>query len=635
MASRAFVVAVGCLGIVLMAAGPNQPAPFAMEKCAAGTSTVAANEAGNPQARHAAQKGLDFLGKEASAWQQGHQCFGCHVQAVTLEAMSVGVHNQYSVPKSALDDMLNGMLRIPGGARRPRGFSYHDDSLLAPSKAFGGAAFARYDQWVNSTVRDDLPRVAKELLEYQQQDGSIRLDWTNPPVGAGTIQGTFQAMQTWRQTYTRTADDKWLPPIRKAEKYIQAQVASWKQAPPANLQDANYALMALGAAGVGNAEESVQRLTRSVLASQNRDGGWGFQKGGESNAFATGQTLYALRLVGLTDRDPVVARGTTWLTSHQAEDGGWSHAGFGKAEAMWGVLGLVSVDVLTVAINGLQDGQHVDGVQQVAVEARDNQGGGVTQVELLVDDLRVFGACGSKLTYAWNTANLETGKHIVDAVAVNAKGQRSLRRIEVYAGSLYLTQLGSRFSDNGTVFSLRNIAPETVKGSVALEIHDVKEVEGLPKAGDKVYGTSQAAAAPGPMSFFWDGKGSDGKARPRGRYVAQVSFKDLAGKAVQTEELFFTHDTDEAQRANYAQVQGQLKLGGAAPAANTPVELVDDKGRVVQRTVSTEAGQYRFKNVDAGKYKVRISKRGFRAMEQDIQAGKAEEAEASANLLAE
>jgi hypothetical protein len=81
----------------------------------------------------------------------------------------------------------------------------------------------------------------------------------------------------------------------------------------------------------------------------------------EANAFATGQTVHALRSLGASDDDPAVARGTRWLVTHQAEDGGWSHGGSGKAEAMWAVFGLVSVDVMSLSLEGVRDGEHAGG----------------------------------------------------------------------------------------------------------------------------------------------------------------------------------------------------------------------------------------------------------------------------------
>ena len=54
----------------------------------------------------------------------------------------------------------------------------------------------------------------------------------------------------------------------------------------------------------------------------------------------------------------------------------------------------------------------------------------------------------------------------------------------------------------------------------------------------------------------------------------------------------------------------------------------------VQSTVSTEQGNYRFKNVDTGKYKVRVRKDGYDAPEVPVMAAPAKAAEASSALIA-
>ena len=60
-------------------------------------------------ARRGAQRGLGFVAREAADWQQRNQCYGCHVQAVTLEALSIGLHNQYEVPKADLATIASGL----------------------------------------------------------------------------------------------------------------------------------------------------------------------------------------------------------------------------------------------------------------------------------------------------------------------------------------------------------------------------------------------------------------------------------------------------------------------------------------------------------------------------------------------
>ena len=383
--------------------------------------------------------------------------------------------------------------------------------------------------------------------------------------------------------------------------------------------------MGLGAAGVGSNDETVQKLAKLLLGRQQKDGGWAFDGAAPSSAFTTGQTLYALRVAGMTDRDAALARGTGWLIAQQAQDGGWSHAGSGKAEAMWGVLGLVSVDVLGVASTGLQDGDHVTDHQAIGLEARDNDpaGGGVTKVELQIDDVLVKSACAARLSYTWDTASAEPGKHVIDLLATNAKGQTSRRRLEVYAGAVYMTQIGARASETTTEITLRDIAEKDSKGTIEMAILSADKTHQI--------ATVTRPSEPGAISLAWDGSTSVGGRAPEGKYVARLAFK-RGTETVQTEDVPFVRGTEAAQRANYGEVQGQLALPDGAAAANAPVELVDDNDNVIQSARTTASGQYRFKGVDAGKYKLRVMKKGFGKIEAPVAAKRAEEAKQDLRL---
>jgi squalene-hopene/tetraprenyl-beta-curcumene cyclase len=641
---RTVYLAVVAAGLVIAAVlvrkpqGPPMPGksgdgpkPFVLGQCPAPTgNSVPVVEQGDPRARAAAQRGLDFLAREALGWQGEHNCYGCHVHAVTLEAMVVGVHHQYNVPQDDMNALVDGMVHLSGGARDTMGFAYQHTDLLAPSKAFGGAAFARYDQLVRSDLQEDLVHTAEDLLKFQQEDGHILVGWTNGPVGAGEIQATYQATQTWRQAYARTADDKWLLPIQRAERYVRKQVADRRSTGGVNLplQDCNYAMMALHEAGVGDGDDDVGALLDQVTKQQHDDGGWGLSVGNESGAFATGQTLYALRLLGRSDGDPVVKRGTEWLITHQNGDGGWSHTGFGKAEAMWAVLGLVSVDVLSLNVAGLQDGQHADGTLTLTADAKDNQAGGVSKVELSIDDVPTFGACGARLSYRWNSDGAQPGKHLVDVIATNAQGKTSRRRLEVYTGPTFLTQIGSRSADDGTIVTTRNIAPGK-GGTVELQVLTVEDRGGTPVAGKQVASVTQGGA-PGPASLFWNGRDEKGIALPKGRYLGRLVYRK-DDKIVQSEEIPIVHDTVEAQANDYGQLEGALKLKGAE-LSNANVELVDHNGNVVQRSVSTASGKYRFKNVDGGDYLIRVAKPGFAPVMKKMTARKGKSGAADLDL---
>lgn len=579
---------------------------------------------GDPDARRAAQRGLEFVSREAVAWQGRNNCFGCHVQAVTFEALTVGREHQYDVSEPEFREVLRGLTEINGGHRHAGGLSVGGSGMPATSRAFGGAAFARYDRTVDGALRDDLLAVAAQLVEYQNPDGSVRNDDTRFPVVQGPLQATTQALQAWHQAYSRSANERWLGPIREAEAWLQGQARRLTDQPDAGTVDLNYAVMGLLEAGAQPSEATLTALASRLRERQSSDGAWSFQPSGAANAFATGQSLHALRSLGASDDDAAVARGTRWLVTHQAEDGGWSHDGSGKAEAMWAVFGLVSVDVMSLSLEGARDGEHAEGRPLVRARAVDNNGSAVQQVEMLVDDNPVGRACGAALSQAVDFGDLPAGVHTLDVVATNERGQTARRRMEFYTGQYYLVTPGTRWSDGRTVFSLRNVAPREVAGTVRVRVRTPD--------GREVW-QHDAPAAQGPVRVSWDGHPSQGAAAPAGRYVATVSYVDRAGHALQEIELPFVHDTAEAQQAQYAQVQGQLNAEGAGGAANAEVELIDHAGRVVQRTQSTESGAYRFSNIDRGNYRVRVSRRGFRPAEAPVAAAPAATSSADMRLM--
>lgn len=430
------------------------------------------------------------------------------------------------------------------------------------------------------------------------------------------MQATTQALQTWRQAWARSADARWLAPMRRAEAWVQTRARALSDDPSAGTVPLNYAVMGLLAAGAQPSEAALTALAAQLRRRQREDGGWGYQPTGESNAFATGQTLHALRSLGASDDDAVVARGTRWLITHQGEDGGWSRGGSGKAEAMWAVFGLVSIDVMSASLEGLRDGEHVDGDRTLTGRAVDNNGAPVQQVDLLVDDVPVARACGSAVTWRLDSASLQPGVHTLDLVGTNARGQTTRRRVEVYAGAHYLVRAATQWRDGATEINLRNVAPAARSGSVRVLVRPERE-------GATAVWTHTQPAAQGPLQLTWNGRDTAGAAQPAGRYVAAITLLDPAGRPQHSLELPFVHEDTAARDARYGQVTGQLQAEGAQAAANAEVELVDASGRVVQRTMSNEAGNWRFRDVDQGQYRVRVRRAGFRAAEMPVSAAPA------------
>jgi squalene-hopene/tetraprenyl-beta-curcumene cyclase len=594
---------------------------FLLLSAGAASAGTSGPGSGAKDVRAAAQKSLDWLSEATPAWQKQHGCYGCHVQAVTMHAMSVAKSHSYRVDDSALKNVFHGLTTIRGGARTAGGMGGGGWGG-AESKAFGGIALAHYDQLIHSDARDDLITTARGLLAHQLQDGSVPPKVAHFPIVAGPIHTTWMSVQTWRQAFARTADDVWLAPIRSAEGYLRKRALGYTDGDkPDSVQDLNYAVLGLLEAGAGRSDKGVALLKKMILARQLDDGAWGFRDGEAASPFATGQTLYVLRTLGLTDNDRSVSRGTRWLMKHQGKDGAWSHGGSAKAEAMWGVLGLVAIDVADVEVSGIEDGSRLEKTARLVVRARTNSKKKVSRVRIFLDDVLVAEQKGASGAAAIDPKKLEQGLHLVDVVA-DVGGSEAWRRVAFYAGDFFLTDVGSRYHADGTRITFRQLSEPSKKERVRLELFDGKK---------RVFSKSLSAAH-GPMQVHFKDDKVLGK-----KLKAKLSFVDAAGKTRQTVEHELVHDTPAAQAARYAQVQGRLAMEDDKAVANTWVELVDERGQVVQRVKTTRSGQYRFKNVSGGKkLKVRVKKQGFADWSRDVAPVAAgAEAQADAELSRE
>lgn len=624
------LVALGC-GAAQGRAAPSGPLVAELESCTdVGIGGPVSRAEVDPRARGAAQRGLDFLAADTIAWQRQHDCYGCHVQAVTLDAMIVGRRHHFRVGEDDLREVLRGLLDVPGGARGANGFSVGGDPthLVETSRSFGGAALAEYDEHVSGELEAELIATADALLEHQDPDGSVRSTDHRPPVVAGLMQSTGQAARVWRQAHARTADDRWLLPIHRAEEYIRARASQLTDESATDLQDLDYAIIGLLAAGATPNERVVTLLARSLRARQGEDGGWSFRAGGASDAFATGQALYVLRRLGAGTDDAALRRGVAWLTGAQNEDGSWSTGGDRRGEAMWAVLGLVSVDVMSLSVTGLEDGARATAPTTLEARAESAEGTAVRSLELRIDDVLVRRACAGSADLALDPSRLRAGAHRLDVVATDARGQVSRRRLSFYTGDHFLTSAGARFEGGRTIVSLRNLAPRAMESRVRLTVF---RHEG--ERGERVWHTT-VPSAEGAMSLAWEGRSDGGEEAPRGRYLAELVLVDAEGRERHRVEVPFVHDTAEAQDARFGQVAGQIDFDDAR-VEGAQVELLDEGGRVVQTTTTTRSGRYRFRHLDEGRYRVRVRRAGFRDVEASVETAPASAGAADLELQAQ
>lgn len=78
-----------------------------------------------------------------------------------------------------------------------------------------------------------------------------------------------------------------------------------------------------GRAQFGATPDELRAARDAVLATQRDDGGWAQLAAMESDAYATGQSLFALHAAGMPSGELAYRRGVEYLLKTQQADGSW------------------------------------------------------------------------------------------------------------------------------------------------------------------------------------------------------------------------------------------------------------------------------------------------------------------------
>lgn len=98
------------------------------------------------------------------------------------------------------------------------------------------------------------------------------------------------------------------------------------------LNDDVFGLLALKAAGFGNADTVVAGIKDYILSHQNSDGGWSFTVPGNSDSNTTGAAIAALAAAGVPSSDTRIAKALDYLKTAQNNDGGFTY----DPKSQWG-----------------------------------------------------------------------------------------------------------------------------------------------------------------------------------------------------------------------------------------------------------------------------------------------------------
>lgn len=279
---------------------------------AAFTNLPSVNKKIDPEEiKNAINKSLPLLQSSSHIFlENAGGCHSCHHQALGAVNFSMAREKGFAVNDTSLHEALESIISTMES--RKALFAENDDPVaivMTGSYDLWGLSANHYPS--NKTIE----LLVKNLMQRQTKEGCWVSPNPRPPLEYYSFTATaivlkgiqyyaVPSLQTEISLRTERARS-WLMntvPETNEEKVFQLLGLAWTKADP----------------------KIIQQQAKKLLASQHDDGGWAQLNSLETDAYATGQSLYALNQSGqLKADDPVYQKGITFLLRTQYDDGSW------------------------------------------------------------------------------------------------------------------------------------------------------------------------------------------------------------------------------------------------------------------------------------------------------------------------
>lgn len=125
-----------------------------------------------------------------------------------------------------------------------------------------------------------------------------------------------------------------------------------------------------------------------------------------------------------------VSNGSTTLSLRASDAAGNTATSAGVVVTVSNVA-VADTSAPVLRISNPVDGSVVSGNVGIRVEASDDSGAAAISQTLLINGTRVASATGGSLSFNWNTRKVKPGSYVIQAVAVDAAGNRSTQSVTV------------------------------------------------------------------------------------------------------------------------------------------------------------------------------------------------------------
>ena len=257
----------------------------------------------------AIERGLLVLERGAGAYPGNQSCFSCHHQTLPMLAMTTARDAGLKFNRELFDAQVK-FTRKSFDERKAR---------LSKGEHVGGrAATVSFGLWMLSLADespDDLgAAMTAYLLSVQQSDGRWKPPSNRPPLEVSSVSCTVLSAIGMKRLASQDQQEQVAASITLAKAWLAT-------APLEDQEDLNFALW--GEVLLGGFEARMERLRDRILAARNVDGGWSQLRTMNSDAYATGQTLYVLAEAGFPVSEASFREGVCYLLETQQDDGSW------------------------------------------------------------------------------------------------------------------------------------------------------------------------------------------------------------------------------------------------------------------------------------------------------------------------
>jgi N-acyl-D-amino-acid deacylase len=259
--------------------------------------------------RAAVESGLRTIEKGMVAYREERTCFSCHNHTLPMQALRTARQRGFAVDETVFREQ--GQLT--------HNFFQTRTNALRNGKDIGGKSmtvgFGLWALQLGDWASDDTTSAMVEyLLKTQEKDGRFFSTSSRPPLEDSAFTGTAVAAYYLQAFGPQERSDAVKRSVNTARQWmLQAQTKSQ--------EDRNSKLWGLHLLGAGG--EEVEKARAAVLENQRADGGWAQLAEMESDAYATGQTLFVLQETGTTVDHPAYQRGVRQLLASRLSDGTW------------------------------------------------------------------------------------------------------------------------------------------------------------------------------------------------------------------------------------------------------------------------------------------------------------------------